>query len=90
MGCKYCDDEIIGDGRILICTTHKLLQNTWAILNVALHRPDRWAAELRVEISVPAILEEPILIASRPINYCPMCGRRLSLGDAGRRQNEAT
>ena len=33
---------------------------------------NKWKTEIKLRI---------------PINYCPMCGRRLSLGDAGRRNH---
>ena len=53
-------------------------------LDLEMLRSDKWIAEM----TVTAIAEEnrkySTLVLHAKINYCPMCGRRLSLGDAGR------
>lgn len=95
-----CDE--IGKNRILgsMMTTDKSESAERVELNFC--RTDQWSAELRVtgyigtryetmnyeQRPVEAIIwnQEETFI-KEPVNYCPMCGRRLSLGAAERRND---
>lgn len=85
--CEWCRDEDIGDMVVIEHAECPFLQNAKAYLDMALCRTDRWAAKLSAGVTVRG-RQEPVLIAGRVINYCPMCGRRLSLADAGRKEQK--
>lgn len=87
MGCKCCKDEDIGDEVILKSSESPFFQDGAAFLDMAICRPDRWKAELHAWTTIAGIQSRPVLVAVTPINYCPMCGRRLSLGAAERRSD---
>ena len=53
-------------------------------LTMALTRADAWGAEIVAWVT-QAHLKDLISVRKK-INYCPMCGRRLSLRDAGREE----
>lgn len=55
-------------------------------LDLAILRRDRWDACLQ---AFTIGYHVPHLAVDVPINYCPMCGKRLALADAGRRENES-
>lgn len=85
-----CDDKNIGDAVILKSAEQPCFHNAAMFLDLAISRTDRWKAELQAWTTLGGAraplegVRAPLLIARKPINYCPMCGRRLSLGDAGR------
>ena len=73
-----------------------------AMITLTLCRTDRWSAELRMTGHIgekyqverfPLACREAIVwqqsetFIKRPINFCPICGRRLSLADASRRED---
>ena len=82
-----CDDKNIGDPVILKSEETQCFPNATIFLDLALCRTNRWGAELQAWTTLGGV-RSPLLIARKPINYCPTCGRRLSLGDAGRKENE--
>lgn len=82
-----CDDKNIGEAVILKSAEQPCLHDAAMFLDLAISRTDRWQAELQAWTTLGGV-RSPLLIARKPINYCPTCGRRLSLGDAGRRENE--
>lgn len=95
-----CDE--IGKKRILDSTINMDGSESAARADLILYRTDQWSAELRLtgyigtkymtmdheQRPVEAIIwhQEETFIA-RPVNYCPMCGRRLSLADESRRED---
>ena len=75
--CKICDDKEIGNEVILKSGSDGWDQD----LHMNLFRYDKWEAELSSQVTSYGRI---IMTTTVPINYCPMCGRRLSLRDAGR------
>ena len=83
--CEWCDDKNVGDEVILKSAESPFFQNAAAFLDLAICRSDRWRAQLHAWTTVSG-RREPLLITEMEINYCPMCGRRLSLADASRKE----
>lgn len=83
--CKWCRDENLGDEVILKSAESPFCLDAKAILDLAVCRPDKWSAEITARVTIKG-RKEPLLITERRINYCPNCGRRLSLKDAGREE----
>ena len=81
--CSICDDEKVGDEIILQSTDCPCFKNAAMFLDLAICRKDKWRAEIQAWATLGGI-RSPLLIASKAINYCPQCGRRLSLRDAGK------
>jgi len=95
-----CDE--IGKNRMLDSAMTMDKSESVTRVELTLCRTDQWSAELRLtgyigtryltmdheQRPVEAIIwhQEEIFI-KRPINYCPNCGRRLSLADASRRED---
>lgn len=78
--CKICDDKEIGNEVIL-----KSDRDGWEYdLQMDLFRYNQWEAELS---SCVTNYGRITMSTTVPINYCPMCGRRLSLGAAERRSD---
>lgn len=82
-----CDDKNIGNEVILKSEETPCFPNMTIFLDLAIFRADRWNAEIQAWATNNGRKMQMIAVG-KPINYCPMCGRRLSLGDAGRRENE--
>jgi hypothetical protein len=85
--CKVCDDEEIGNEIVVASAEGPYFQDRTAFLDMALFRSDRWSAELHAWTTVGGREPAPLLTATVQINYCPWCGRRLSLADASRRES---
>ena len=81
-----CDDGNIGDEVIMGSAEGRYYQDKTAFLDMAIFRQNKWEAEIHAWTTVGGREPAPLLIVKMPINYCPKCGRRLSLGDAGRRK----
>ena len=94
-----CDE--IGKERVLDSVMMTERQTPMRI-TLTLCRTDQWSAEIRMTASIgekyqverfPLACREAIVwqrsetILKRPINYCPICGRRLSLADASRKED---
>lgn len=79
-----CDDKNIGNEVVRKSAEGPLGKNETAFLDLAITRPDRWSAEIHAWTTV-AGRKAPLLVTEWPINFCPICGRRLALGDASRR-----
>ena len=80
-----CDNENVGSAVPLKNLDGEFCSGSRRMfLDLEMLRSDKWIAEM----TVTAITEEnrkySTLVLHAKINYCPMCGRRLSLGDAGR------
>lgn len=78
-----CDDKDLGDEVILKSVESPFFLDATAFLDLAICRTDKWAARIDAWVTMGGKRTQ-LLIASVPINYCPRCGRRLSLRDAGR------
>lgn len=84
-----CDDSQIGEAKILRSAESQFLKQAAVFLDLAMTRKDRWSAELQAWATIKGkATGEPFLIAKQPINYCPLCGRRLSLGAAERHKED--
>lgn len=81
-----CDDKQVGNEVILKSAETAIGQNETAFLDLAICRDNKWQAGIHAWMTVKG-KRGPFLIVQKPINYCPMCGRRLSLGDAERRND---
>jgi len=81
--CKWCRDEDVGDEVILKSAESPFCLDAKAVLNLAICRSDKWSAGIGAWVTIGG-RQEPLLITERKINYCPNCGRRLSLREAGR------
>ena len=84
--CYLCDDNWTGVPIDLKTKQKPFFQGMAMFLHVVFKRPDKWTAVIKT-IATPSGQADPFLEMEIEINYCPMCGRRLSLGDAGRRNN---
>lgn len=78
-----CDDRHVGNEVVQESAEGALGKNETAFLDLAVTRPDKWRAEIHAWTTV-AGRKGPLLVTEWPINYCPICGRRLTLRDAGR------
>lgn len=96
-----CDE--VGKDRILDSMLETDSSPTATRVTLTICRTDPWTAEIRVTGYMgekyetgnhPQSIREVIVwnqsetFIKRPINYCPICGRRLSLADASRREDE--
>jgi hypothetical protein len=79
-----CDNDSIGDEKVVASTEGPYFLDKTAFLDMALYRKDKWSAEIHAWTTVGGREPMPLLVVKAKINYCPWCGRRLSLGDAGR------
>jgi hypothetical protein len=95
-----CDE--IGKNRILDSTMTMDKSESATRVELTLCRTDQWSAELRLtryigtrywtmdheQRPVEAVIwhQEETFI-KRQVNYCPICGRRLSLADASRKED---
>ena len=79
-----CDDKNIGNEVILNSAERPFCQDETEFLDVAICRRDKWTAEIHAWTTLGSSVL-PVFAVTKAINYCPLCGRRLSLGDAGRR-----
>ena len=95
-----CDE--IGKNRMMSSTMTMDKSKSVTRVKLTLCRTDQWSAELRLtgyigtrywtmdheQRPVEAIIwhQEETFI-KKPVNFCPMCGRRLSLGAAERRSD---
>ena len=85
--CDFC--EVIGEAKILKSAESPFLYQAAVFLDLAITRKDRWSAELQAWATIKGkATGEPFLIAKQQINYCPLCGRRLSLGAAERHKED--
>lgn len=93
--CDFCEE--IGEVKILKTAESPFmyqaavpfLYQAAVFLDLAMTRKDRWSAELQAWATIKGkTTGEPFLIAKQPINYCPLCGRRLSLGAAERHKED--
>lgn len=85
--CEWCDDEKIKDFEMLKSTAEPLMFEETLFLDLTICRTDRWTAELSAWSTVGGRWgKRKPLIVNKAINYCPNCGRRLSLADASRRE----
>ena len=86
--CEWCDDKKIKDFEILKGAAEPLPFEETLFLDLAICRTDRWTAGLSAWATVGGRRgkREP-LIVEKAINYCPNCGRRLSLADASRKED---
>ena len=78
-----CNDENIGELEILSEAGIRLLGGSLD-LTMALTRTDAWSVEIVAWVTQAHLKD--LITVRRKINYCPMCGRRLSLRDAGREE----
>ena len=53
-------------------------------LDLEILRSDKWSAEITATATAEEDRKYSTLVLHAKINYCPKCGRRLSLEDAGR------
>ena len=79
-----CDKENVGNEIIMGSAEGLFFQNATGFLDLALFMSDKWSAELHAWTTVRTREPVSLLMVKKKINYCPMCGRRLSLRDAGR------
>lgn len=79
-----CDDKNVGELEVMSSGSVSLLGGGLD-LDLAIKRSDRWNAQLVAWVTQGGLKE--LLVVWKKINYCPMCGRRLSLKDAGK-ENE--
>lgn len=85
--CDFC--EVIGEAKILKSAGSPFLDQNYRVaavfLDLTMTRKNMWSAELQVWAKIKEqATGEPFLVVKQPINYCPSCGRRLSLADASR------
>lgn len=83
-----CDNENVGNEIILGSAEGRYFQDKTVFLDLAIIRENRWEAEMHAWTTVGGREPAPLLVIKKKINYCPMCGRRLSLGEASRKENE--
>lgn len=85
--CDFC--EVTGEAKILKSAESPFLYQAAVFLDLAITRKDRWSAELQAWATIKGeATGEPFLVVKQIINYCPICGRRLSLADASRDTKE--
>jgi hypothetical protein len=77
-----CDDRQVGNA-VILKSAEKQFEGLPIFLDLVITRQDRWKARLEAWTAIGGPGAQ-CLAASLPINYCPVCGRRLSLGDAGK------
>lgn len=78
-----CDDEYIDKGIVLDGNRGRIEENS-VYLEMTFMR-GKWAARLFASV---IINDERETCITKGINYCPICGRRLSLADAVRKKKE--
>ena len=77
-----CEDRQIGDEVILKSVETPFLLGGKVSLDLAVARTNKWEAGIHAWVTVSR--QNRVLLVEHKINYCPMCGRRLSLRDAGK------
>lgn len=80
-----CDNENVGSVVLMNGTDGEFCEGKRKMfLDLEIFRGDRWSAVLTATAVTEENRKYSTISLNAKINYCPMCGRRLSLRDAGK------
>lgn len=78
----FCDDRQVGNA-VIMKSAERQYGGLPIFLDLVITRQDRWKARIEAWTAIGGT-DAQCLAAAVQINYCPICGRRLSLADAGK------
>ena len=83
-----CDDQYTGSSVGIKSTDGQYMDGKKMFLDLELCRNNKWDTEIVATAIEKEGRKNNTMILRAKINYCPYCGRRLSLADASRKEKE--